>query len=135
MTRRGIAIVLAAIVDLALLVSPLQGHHSFAAFDTNQRVTWEGVITRVEWKSPHSWVYIAVTDANGKTVEWGFESTSPAQLAPRIKPNLLKAGVKITVKGAPGRDPALHIGTFEEFTVDGTTYYPMRPSGRERGTP
>jgi len=134
MVRQTIAAI-STIVTLAVLASPLQAHHSFAAFDTNQRVTWEGVVTEVQWKNPHSWIHVDVTDASGKTVNWGFESTSPVQLVQRVKPSLLKAGVRISVTGAPGRDPSLHIGTFEQFTIDGVTYYPMRPSGRERGAP
>ena len=134
MVRQTIAVV-SMIVNLAALAPPLEAHHSFAAFDTNQRVTWEGVVTEVQWKNPHSWIHVDVTDASGKTVNWGFESTSPVQLVQRVKPSLLKAGVRISVTGAPGRDPSLHIGTFEQFTIDGVTYYPMRPSGRERGAP
>src|SRR5687768_5922780 len=117
MVRHVLAISLAGL-SLAPLANQLRAHHSFAAFDQTKRVTWEGVITEVEWKNPHSWIHVDVTDASGKTVNWAFESTSPVQLVQRVKRSLLKPGVRISVTGAPGRDASQHIGTFEQFTLD-----------------
>ena len=116
--------------SLAGTATPLWAHHSFAAFDRSKRVTWEGVIAEIQWKSPHSWIYVDVTDAGGNTVRWGFESVAAAMFAQRVKPSLLKKGTRISVTGAPGRIPSEHIGLFEEFTLDGVTYRPMQSADR-----
>ena len=121
-------LVVAAI--LAGMATPLGAHHSFAAFDRTKRMTWEGVIVEIQWKSPHSWIYVDVADASGQTVRWGFESVAAAMFAQRVKPALLKKGARISVTGAPGRLPSEHIGLFEEFTLDGVTYRPMQSADR-----
>ena len=122
MMRYALILALAG-ASLAGMATPVGAHHSFSAFDRTTRVTWEGVITQVQWKSPHSWIFVDVTDASGVTVNWGFESVSAAMFAQRVKPSLLKKGVRISITGAPGRIPSEQIGLFEEFTLDGATYY------------
>ena len=39
--------------------------------------TSQGAVTKVEWESPHVWVYVDVTDDRGQTVNWSFELPSP----------------------------------------------------------
>ena len=121
-----------AIVVLLAGVSA-SAHHSFAAFDRTKTQTWEGIITEVQWKNPHSWLFVDVVDDKGVKTNWGFESVSPAQFAQRVKPSVLKKGLKISITGNPGRIPSEHIGVLEQFTIDGLTYYPLKAVGRERG--
>ena len=47
--------VLVATVIVALSVSSLRAHHSFAAeFDANQPVTLKGTVTKMDWVNPHT---------------------------------------------------------------------------------
>ena len=123
----------ASALAVALCGGSLAAHHSFAAFDRTKTQMWEGVITDVQWKNPHSWLFVDVTDEKGNTVNWGFESVSPAQFAQRVKPSVLKKGLTIKITGNPGRIPSEHIGVLEQFTIDGMTYFPLKANPRERG--
>ena len=41
-------------------------HHSFeAAFDVQKRISLQGVVTKVEWVSPHTWIYLDVKGTDG----------------------------------------------------------------------
>ena len=91
-------------------------HHSQSEYDSRAKVDVEGVVTKVEWKSPHAWVYVDVTSdkgANdkGKTVNWSFELPSPVTLMRRgWTRDSLKPGDRITVSGSPAKNfPAIAI--------------------------
>jgi Family of unknown function (DUF6152) len=77
-------------------------HHSFAAeFDANKPVTLKGVVTKVEWINPHSWLTLDVTDSSSGRVEiWRVEMGAPNQLLRRgWNKNTVPIGTKITVEG------------------------------------
>lgn len=50
-------------------------HHSASAtYDMEKPVIkLKGTVTKVEWKNPHIWCYIDVTDADGKVKPWEIE--------------------------------------------------------------
>ena len=97
-------------ICLALASSP-QAHHSQSEYDSRAKVDVEGVVTKVEWKSPHTWVYVDVTDDKGQTVNWNFELPSPVTLMRRgWKRDSLKPGDRVKVGGARARNfPAIAI--------------------------
>ena len=66
------------VATLALLGSPLRAHHSFGAeYDSNQPITVKGVVTKIEWTNPHSYIYLDVTDGAGATANWKLEGYPP----------------------------------------------------------
>jgi hypothetical protein len=95
-------LILAAIVLLPLQV---RAHHSFAAeYDANATVALKGVVTKVEWTNPHAYVYIDVSDENGKVVNWAFEGYPPNTLKRTGFPrDLLKSGDVISITGYRAR--------------------------------
>ena len=96
-----------------MLVSSAWAHHSQSEFDLRAKVEVEGTVTKVDWRSPHAWVYVDVTDARGQKVNWSFELPSPTTLMRRgWSRDSLKPGDRVTVGGAPARNhPAIAIAT------------------------
>ena len=95
------------------LVPAAWAHHSQSEFDLRAKVEVEGTVTKVDWRSPHAWIYVDVTDGKGQKVNWSFELPSPTTLMRRgWTRNSLKPGDRITVAGAPARNhPAIAIAT------------------------
>ncbi len=101
-----------ACVGLCLAAaSAAGGHHSQSEYDLRSKVEVEGTVTKLEWRSPHAWVYVDVTDDKGQTVNWSFELPSPATLMRRgWTRDSLKPGDGVKVAGAPARNfPAIAI--------------------------
>jgi len=103
---------LSALVALCLAVVPAAwAHHSQSEYDLRAKVEVEGTVSKVEWKSPHAWIYVDATNDKGERVNWGFELPSPNTLMRRgWTRDSLKPGDRITVSGAPARNfPAIAI--------------------------
>ena len=62
----------ALLVALAM-VAAVEAHHGSADYDVAREVTVEGVVKEWRWSSPHTWVFLTVTRANGSTEEWSGE--------------------------------------------------------------
>jgi hypothetical protein len=68
-------------VAVATLTAPAIAHHSFAMFDAEQTITYQGTVKEFEWRNPHSWLRVMVNDEKtGKPVMWALELSSPARL-------------------------------------------------------
>jgi hypothetical protein len=93
------------------LVSVVRAHHSQSEYDLRGKVDVEGVVTEVQWKSPHAWIQMDVVDAKGQKVNWAFELPSPVTLMRRgWTRDSVKPGDRLKVTGAPARNhPAVGI--------------------------
>jgi len=103
---------LSTVVGLCLAVVPVaRAHHSQSEYDLRSKIEVAGTVTRVEWKSPHAWIYVDVTGDNGEKVNWSFELPSPVTLMRRgWTRDSLKPGERIKVSGAPARNfPAIAV--------------------------
>ena len=115
----------------AALTVPLLAHHSAApAYDIANKLTFHGTVTKVEWKNPHVFYYIDVTDTSGKVTNWAIEASTPNQLyrAGWRKDNL-KIGDAVTLAGsAPARNgsPKASGGTLT--LTDGRKVFTGSPS-------
>ena len=68
---------LMTLVGLAVTF-PALAHHSVALYDTDHLVTVKGVVTRIEWTSPHVFVFFKSDEA--KDAEWSMELDPPVLL-------------------------------------------------------
>jgi DNA/RNA endonuclease YhcR with UshA esterase domain len=124
MKRNILGVVTAAIVLLAVSM-PLLAHHSFtAAFDPEKPITVKGVLTKVRLENPHSWFFLEVKDASGKVETWAFEAGTPSGMIRNgYKPDIIKTGTEVTVKGLRARDMSQTMGMLQQLvTADGKVY-------------
>jgi len=99
-------ITLAVSSALALAAMPVLAHHSFAAeYDSSKSVTIKGKFVKIDWVNPHSWIWVEVTGADGKTATWRAEALPPNGLYRQgWTKNSLKAGEEITITGFLAKD-------------------------------
>ena len=119
MKRRPLAAFL--VMGLALVAARAYAHHSFAAeFDSAKTVTFDGVVTKVEWTNPHVYFWVDVKDAKtGKVANWGCEMGSPNGLTRQgWTRSTLKVGMKVTVEGSQAKDGST-VANARNVTVDG----------------
>ena len=96
-------------------------HHSFSAeYDGKQPITLKGTVIKMEWINPHSWIHLAVKNADGTTTEWMIESGTPNTLVRRgfTKQSLLP-GTEITVEGYRAKNGANRANGADLILADG----------------
>ena len=109
MRSRLFGVVAGAAFVVAAAVVPVIAHHSFAAeFDAKKPVKLRGVVTKMEWINPHSWIHIDVKTPDGKVEQWMIEGGAPNALLRRgWNKNSLLPGTEILVEGFQAKDGAL----------------------------
>jgi hypothetical protein len=84
-------------------------HHAFSAeFDANRPVVLDGVVTKMDWVNPHSWIHMDVKRPNGAVEKWMVEGGTPNTLLRRgLRRQDLPAGTRIKVEGYQAKDGGL----------------------------
>ena len=107
--KSTLAVVVVA-AGLLVAAKPIVAHHAFAAeFDANKPVTLTGTVTKVDWRNPHTWFFIDVTDETGKVANWGWELGSPnGLLRAGWTRNSMKIGDLVIVDGSGAKSGRPH---------------------------
>ena len=105
---------------LLLAAMPALAHHSFSAeYDTDQRITLKGTVTKVSWKNPHVTFLMDVKNENGQVANWEVEMGSPNLLLSQgWSLTSIKAGDEVTVDGYRARNHS-NLASARKVTVAG----------------
>jgi hypothetical protein len=105
--RLKVAILIVGFLLVVAGPSPLLAHHSVSMYDMANPTTVVGVVERVEWTNPHTYVYLLAKNDKGVVEEWAMELNSPNFLKHNGWTNsMVKAGDTITCTGGRAKDGA-----------------------------
>jgi hypothetical protein len=114
-------------VGVLVAAAPVRAHHSFAMFDMNKNITWEGKVVEYRWANPHTHIIIEVppsakdaATAGTWDVEGGSTNIMTRQGWNRTT---FKAGDPIIVVGHPMKDGSKGISLFYVVMPDGKRLY------------
>ncbi len=127
---------LVVLVVLVLGAVTVSAHHSFGvAFDANKSITLTGVITEIEWKNPHTHVFIDVKDESGKVVNWKLEGYPPNVLSRTgwTRDVTIKKGDTIKIFGWLARDGSPFAHLREATLANGQRLFFGPPAGTGEG--
>lgn len=104
----------AAAFLLAGLAGQVLAHHGISNWDLNKDLSITGTLKKMELINPHSWIYLDVKGADGKSREWRCEMRSANALRRSgWTTDMFKLGSTITITGSPERTKAnwCYLGT------------------------
>jgi len=116
----------ALLCSLALAGSVLAHHSVQSQFDIHKTVNINGIVAKIEWINPHSYLTVNVKGADGKVQKWAFELGGSGALRraglSRADRGGLKPGDEVTVTALAARDGS-NSGFLQELKVsDGRVY-------------
>ena len=119
----------ACVVAVLLAAPPLLAHHSFAMFDLDRNLTFQGTVVEYRWANPH--VHVTLRVDPGPKVDpahvgtWDLEAAGSTVIMARQGwgRTTLKAGDQITVVVRPLRDGAKGASLFYMVQPDGKRLY------------
>lgn len=96
---------LAAAVFVAAAL-PATAHHSFAVYDMDQSIAFDGVVETLKLRNPHIAMTLTVTKDDGTRGTINFIEGAPANMLVRmgLDPADIAVGKPIKAIGAPLRD-------------------------------
>jgi hypothetical protein len=104
-------------------------HHAFVThYDPSKTVELQGVVSEFRMRSPHSFFFVDVTDANGVVESWEIESHSVVHLRRMgIDKNTFKSGDPVKVVAWPNRVPGNDLVFGIGFVTDNGDEYGKFP--------
>ena len=107
----------AVILSLTTLASSAYAHHSHPYFyDECKPITIEGRVERVEFKDPHSLIFLKLDDGTAYTVDWAPQSRLTNQRVIGPAKEALVFGARVAVTGNRIRTAAEIREHFPDFT-------------------
>src|SRR5215207_916108 len=102
--RSAVGRLLGVIAGSFVLAPVALAHHGFGNFAMDEDVELSGVVTKIDFVNPHSWVHFDVTNADGTKSPRRCELRSATTLRRSgWTPEMFAVGTKITIQGSPDR--------------------------------
>jgi DNA/RNA endonuclease YhcR with UshA esterase domain len=100
------AIPLVALGTFLMHGTALQAHHALAGiYDLNETVVLEGVLTRLNFRNPHSNIEIAVPDEDGTITDWVLVTASTQVLTRQgVDRSVIRPGDPLRLTILPARN-------------------------------
>jgi Family of unknown function (DUF6152) len=110
---------------LAALSPRIFAHHSFAAeFDINRPIKLDGVVTKMEFSNPHSWLHLEIVTATGEKQQWMVEGGAPnALIRNGWNRNSVAPGTKVHVEGFQAKDRSFRASGRDITLPDGKSLF------------
>ena len=128
-----------AVLGLALASVSVAAHHSFAMFEMDKNVEYQGVVSEWKWQNPHVHFTVDIKPASGidpQTVgRWDVEGGSVNIMSRQgWTRTSYKVGDPIRLVGHPMKDGSKGISLFYVILPDGKRLYHdiARPKGESR---
>jgi hypothetical protein len=104
--RTSLLAVLSGGLLVVVAAGPARAHHSFAAeFDAAKPIMLRGVVKKMEWINPHSWLTLEVKNPDGSLATWEVEAGAPNAMFRRgFNRNSLPIGTEVVVNGFQAKD-------------------------------
>jgi len=115
---------LTILLSAVMLVGQAMAHHSFAIYDFDTKIPFDGVVESVKFRNPHIELTLKVMNAAGEEELIHFIEGAPANMMVRngIKPDMLKPGSRLHTEGSPLIEDPTKFFLRSVRTEDGTEY-------------
>ena len=107
-----------------MLAAVANAHHSFAIYDFDKKIPFDGVVDTLKFRNPHIEMTMKVINDKGEEEIIHFIEGAPANMMVRngIRPEMLKPGSMIHAEGSPLLDDPTKFFLRTIRTADGTEY-------------
>ena len=118
--RIKLAVAISGLV-LAVSVIPISAHHSVEKqYDVSNTSTVRDVVTRTEWRNPHSRVFVDARNNDGTVSSWQIELPAPNTLTKEnLTKDFVKQGDSVTVDLWRAKDGSTWAHALTLTTADG----------------
>lgn len=101
-------------------------HHSLAAFDPSQVITFEGTVHRLDWKNPHMYLVVETLDDSGEPILQQIEGLAITQaLVAGFDKEAFVPGSRVVVRANPNRGGAGRTVRGLTITMEDGSVQPM----------
>ena len=123
-TRITTLLRIALLSAVATFVAPLSAHHSFAVYDFENEVEFDGIVATLNFKNPHLAMTLEVVNEDGSTEVINFVEGAPANMLLRrgFDPKWIEPGTRIRAIGSPRRDDPTRLFMKSMILEDGREF-------------